>query len=133
MSALAQCFALPALAALDRPAARLVHASRVWVALARRRQCPRPCLARLLGPAAPGFRHFMERLVAAWPDPFAAFPPCATHLSPDEATLAALFEAALTGDDGRAEVLLADFLGPDERRRLWEAALPVCNVLAGEA
>ena len=133
MPTIAEQFAAPHTASLSRPAARLVRASRLWVALARRGHNPRACLRPLLGPAEPAFCQFMERLVAAWPDPFAALPPCATFLSADEATVAGLFEAALAARPQAAEALLADLLATDERRRLWQAASAVTHGLAEEA
>lgn len=130
MSSIAQRFALPEAASFSPPVARLMQAARLWVALARRHRNPRPILRPLLAGGEPAFCHFMEALVAAWPEPFAAFPPCATCLSPDEAAVAQLFEAAAAGLPEEAEELFRDYLGPDDRARLWRAASAIPIPLA---
>jgi hypothetical protein len=130
MPSIAQRFALAEAASFSPPVARLMQAARLWVALARRHHNPRPVLRPLLAGGEPAFCHFMEALVAAWPEPFAAFPPCATCLSPDETAVARLLEAAARGQRETAEELFSDYLGPDERARLWMAASAIPIPLA---
>lgn len=103
-------------------AARLVRAMRLWVACARRSQSPRALLAEVLGPAGPLLARFMERVVAAWPDPLAVMPPCACRLTHDEALLLALVARAGACDRDGADRQLCEMFAPDERARLWAVA-----------
>jgi hypothetical protein len=93
----------------------LLKAARLWVMLARSNRSPRPALAALLGRAGPSFHLLMEQLIAAWPDPFTTYPPCALAVSPDEQALLTLVAEAR---DGAAAPALADMLAESERARL---------------
>jgi hypothetical protein len=112
--------------ALPRPAPgferRLVGALRLWVLMARGGRSARPALTPLLGDATSPFLHLMESVVSAWPDPFSTFPPCAEALTPDEATVLALITRASANRPEACDALLGEFLGADERARLWRAA-----------
>jgi hypothetical protein len=110
------------LCALPGEARVRLKAARMWVMLARAQRSPRAALGALLGSAAPAFALLMEELVAAWPDPFTSYPPCAVAVSPDEAALLALLDAAQAGVPAGADALLADLLPRAERERLWTLA-----------
>ncbi|MCS6986386.1 MAG: hypothetical protein NZM40_02975 [Sphingomonadaceae bacterium] len=133
MPDLARLFAPRPLGSAEGTTVRLVHALRLWVALARRHRNPRPMLRASLGLAEPAFCRFMETTVAAWPDPFAAAPPCASVLTADEATVAELFHLADADRAEAAQHLLSDMFAPDERRRLWQAARDVVRALNATA
>jgi hypothetical protein len=107
--------ATPVLAPEDRI---LLKAARLWVMIARGNRSPRPALAALLGPAAASFHLLMEQLVAAWPDPFTTFPPCATAVSPDEHSLLTLVAEARHGTCES----LTDMLAAPQRTRLAATA-----------
>ena len=64
----------------------------------------------------------MEAVVTAWPDSFAAFPPCAAQVSPDEATLLDLLADAADDDEAAAHLLLHELLPVTDRSRLWQSA-----------
>jgi hypothetical protein len=119
-------YAPPPLAALPGEARILLKAARLWVLLARSSRAPLGPLSALLGPAAARFSVLMDELSAAWPDPFTTFPPCAASLSPDEQVLLSVLARAEAGAEQGFHADLADLLGPDARRRLWQAA---CRVM----
>jgi hypothetical protein len=108
---------------------RLLRSLRLWIACARQSRAPRPVLLPLLGPGTGAFVQFMERIVAAWPDPFAAMPPCACRMTPDEALVLGLVRAAGAADRAGADRLLCEMLGSDERTRLWDAATGLAQAL----
>lgn len=111
-------FMPPATPALEPEDRILLKAARLWVMIARSNRSPRPALAALLGPAAASFHLLMEQLVAAWPDPFTTFSPCATAVSPDEHALLTLVAEARDGSCAS----LADMLPGQERARLVATA-----------
>lgn len=110
----------PAIPALEPEDRILLKAARLWVIMARSNRSPRPALAALLGAAAASFHLLMEQLVAAWPDPFTTYPPCATAISPDEHSLLMLVAEARHRP---ALPVLADLLPQTERHRLAQTAL----------
>lgn len=121
-------FAPPPVATLPEEARIQLKAARMWVMLARHHRNPRPVIASLLGAATPAFCTLMEQLVTAWPDAFTTFPPCASQLAPDEATVLALLEKAAADDRQGADRLLHDMLPAPDRHRLWHAAVRIMPV-----
>ena len=118
----AASFTPPPVAALAEEARIQLKAARMWVMLARHQRNPRPVLAALLGHTTAAFCTLMDGMVTAWPDAFTTFPPCASQLSPDEATLLDLLSHATDGDEAGAHGLLRDLLPATDRERLWQAA-----------
>jgi hypothetical protein len=116
-------FTPPPVAALGDEARIHLKAARMWVMLARHHRNPKPVLASLLGTTTAAFCMLMEQLVTAWPDAFTAYPPCASAVSPDEAALLGLLEAARDETAEEADRLLADLLPPGDRHRLWAGAV----------
>ncbi len=117
-----RCFLALPVAARDEDARVLLRAMRLWVLLARSCRSPRPAIDALLGPASAALCRLMDEAVAAWPDPFTTFPPCATSVSPDEDCLLALVGLARQGDRTRFEAGIADLVADSDRERLWAAA-----------
>jgi hypothetical protein len=115
-------FSPPPVAALGDDARLLLKAMRMWVMLARQGQSPRPALAALLGAGGPPMGLLMDLATSAWPEPFTTYTPCASAVSPDEATLLRLLAHAEVDQRGEACALLADMLPNAERERLWQAA-----------
>jgi hypothetical protein len=95
----------------------------MWVMLARHHRNPKPVLGSLLGGTTAAFCTLMEQLVTAWPDAFTSYPPCASVVSPDEASLLDLLALASEGQRDQADALLKDLLPPSDRARLWTAAV----------
>ena len=118
----AATFMPPPVTALPEDARIQLKAARMWVMLARHQRNPKPVIAALLGDSTPAFCTLMEGVVTAWPDAFTTFPPCASQLSPDEATLLDLLSHATDGDKAGAHGLLRDLLPATDRERLWQAA-----------
>lgn len=116
-------FTPPPVAALADEARIQLKAARMWVMLARHHRNPKPVLGSLLGGATAAFCTLMEQLVTAWPDAFTCLPPCASAVSPDEATLLDLLALAGKGQREEADALLQDLLPPSDRARLWAAAI----------
>lgn len=116
-------FTPPPVAALSDEARIHLRAARMWVMLARHHRNPKPVLGSLLGGTAAAFCTLMEQLVTAWPDAFSTYPPSASGVSPDEASLLDLLALASEGQQGDADALLQDLLPPSDRARLWEAAI----------
>jgi len=116
-------FTPPPVAALSEEARVQLRAARMWVMLARHHRNPKPVLASLLGNTTAAFCTLMEQLVTAWPDAFTTYPPCASGVSPDEATLLDLLTLAGEGQREEADALLQDLLPPSDRARLWSAAI----------
>lgn len=118
-------FAPQPAAALDSEGRLLLRAARQWVMVACRRQSPRAAMAALLGSSGPRFGRLMAELTSAWPEPFTTYPPCATILSADEATMLALLRAAGTNDPAGFHRQLQEMLPRSVRDRLWQAAVAV--------
>jgi len=116
-------FTPPPFAALAGEARMQLRAARMWVMLARHHRNPRPVLGSLLGATTAPFCALLEQLVTAWPDPFTAYPPCASAVSPDEATLVDLLALACEGRREEADALLRDLLPQSDRARIWAAAV----------
>lgn len=126
-----RCFQPLPVAARDEEARLLLRAMRLWVLLARSARSPRPVIDSLLGPASPALCHLMDEAVAAWPDPFTTFPPCATAVSPDEDCLLALLAHARRADRAGVERQLGELLATPDRDRLWAAAGRLVTEQAG--
>jgi hypothetical protein len=116
-------FTPPPVAALSDEARILLRAARMWVMLARHHRNPKPVLGSLLGGTTAAFCTLLEQLVTAWPDAFTSYPPCASVVSPDEASLLDLLALASEGQRDQADALLKDLLPPSDRARLWTAAV----------
>lgn len=125
------CFLPLPVAARDAETRVLLRAMRLWVLLARSARSPRPVIDSLLGPASAALCHLMDETVAAWPDPFTTFPPCATVVSPDEDCLLELLPPARHGDRAGFEAILADLVAPTDRERIWAAAGRLVTEQAG--
>lgn len=112
---------------------RFISALRLWAVAARLRWCPIRTVTERLGSAraAAHFRLILEEVGAAWPDPFCVSPPCATHLSHDEATAVEMLHWAGRGDRPAFDRLLADLLPQDERERLFLSFSVFTTVLHG--
>ncbi len=115
-------FLPPPVAALGDEARIHLKAMRFWVMLARSGRAARPAIEALMGPAAGAFGMLMDRVVAAWPEPFTTYPPCATAVSPDEDCLLTLVAQATTGTRAGFDAGVSDMLDGMARARLWEAA-----------
>lgn len=112
-------------ATLDPGARLLLRAVRTWVMLASRRGNPRPAMTALLGTSAGRFGVLMDRVTCAWPDVFTTYPPCASALSSDEATLVAMLNDAAEDASAAFDRRLVDLLPFAQRQRIWAAARAV--------
>jgi hypothetical protein len=113
--------------------AALTEALRIWGLMGRMGWCPARLLTDRLGTmrAAAHFQLLMEKIGAAWPEPFCISPPCSPRLSHDEATLAQMVQLAGDGDLPGFDRLLADLIPADERERLYVSARSLNGSLAG--
>ena len=74
----------------------------------------------------------LSRAVArCWPEPYGAARPCCLRLSPDEATLAGMAGAALTGDDDGFAAVLDGFVRADRHEHLRLATIQAVAALSG--
>lgn len=118
---MAKMLARPRLGDLSADGMRLVLATRLRVACARRGIPALPLIAQRLGCERQALRalHIIEVIGAVWPEKFALSPPCCGLLSHDEALLGALAEAAEEGARAGFDAHARDLLNQDARERLW--------------
>ena len=113
----------PVLQAQSSPAQALVHAFRLCALAARDGTDPVAALAlRLCNCEAAHAVHDLVRAVTrAWPEAFVVGRACCQRLSPDEATLAALADAARWRDRAGFDAAVAGLIRPDRHEPLWDA------------
>jgi len=132
--------ALATIAALARPGdlralpivvAELVMALRVVAIYERAGHDPVADLARRYrNIEAAAAIHTMVRTVArCWPDPVMVNRPCCAHLTPDEATIAAMAKSARNGDRGGFVGQLDGFVRADRHDSLYRAVLHAVALL----
>jgi hypothetical protein len=122
---LAQLFAPAALRQQSALAARAVVALRVLALCGPADRDPLLELSRRFSsiPAARAFLALADALGAAWPVSVMVMRPCCPELSPDEATLAAMIDAAASADRAALARALAGLVRADRHERLFDAAV----------
>jgi hypothetical protein len=71
--------------------------------------------------AAFALHEFVRTVTRTWPERFVVGRACCQRLSPDEATLAALVQAAATRDRKSFNRAIEGFIRPDRHETLWDA------------
>lgn len=117
---------------LPMPAMHLVMGMRLCALFLAARRDPVAELATRLGSvtAACHLLDLSRAIARAWPDPYRAARPCCMRLSPDEATLAGMAEAAIEGDHRRFGQALDGFVRADRHEGLRAATIRAVAALA---
>lgn len=102
-------------------AARFIHALRLIAIHSRAGRDPTAELVLRLGSMAVAVKalQLTDSLGACWPEPIQLRRFCCGALSHDEATIAALVEAAWRNRQDRFEFQLDGLLRPEQSQRLW--------------
>jgi hypothetical protein len=98
-----------------------VMAARLCVICAHAERDPSAALAERFGNglAANRFRLLMTTIDGGWPDVFHVSRPCCLRMTPDEALIATLVQAAFSEDRAAFDRQSIDFLGAELRDQLW--------------
>lgn len=113
----------PRMANLNPIAARFLHSLRLIAHYQQARRDPVAELAARLGSidVAAKSLALSQTIGAAWPENISVSRFCCGLLSHDEASIAALVEAATARDRARFEAEIVGFVRPDRIERLWDA------------
>lgn len=124
-AAIARLAAPPAIGSLSMAGVRAVMAFRILAVCGSASREPLAELSCRLGSltAAKAFMLLAERVSRAWPEPVLLARPCCALLTPDEATLAAMINAAAAGDRAGFEHVLAGFVRQERHSSLFDAAV----------
>lgn len=124
-----------ALDTLHPVAARYIHALRLIAIHARAGRDPTAELALRLGSMAVAVKalQLTDSLGACWPEPIQLRRFCCRALSHDEATIAALLEAAWRNRHDAFERQLAGLLRPERAERLWGDCVELVACEAAQA
>lgn len=128
----ARLAALPTIDCLSWSGLRVVVALR---ALARCSEAGREPMAELAGrlgsvSRARAFMAFADTLGHCWPEPMEVQRPCCRVVGPDEATLAAMVEAARLADRDAFGQAVEGFIRPDRHEPLFGLTLEIAAMFA---
>lgn len=124
-----------AMETLHPVAARFIHALRLIAIHARAGRDPTAELALRLGSMAVAVKalQLVDSIGASWPEPLQLRRFCCRVLSHDEATIAALLEAAWHNRQEQFELQLDGLLGPARCQRLWADCVELIACEAAQA
>ena len=80
--------------------------------------------------AAKAFIAFADLVGTSWPENFNVMRPCCRVVSPDEATLAQMVDAAASGNRARFNLTLDGFVRSDRQDALFERAAEAAALIA---
>jgi hypothetical protein len=110
---------------LGETEARALAALRLWVMARKCGRGPGPAIEERLGSAQAVIRLqlMLEKIGAAWPEPFLVSPPCCRRLSLDEAVFVEMLQLGRAGDRAGFDRLLAEMIPGEARERLFLSAV----------